>query len=211
MASPGGYQLIGRTLPIWNSYCRAGPFEAGHPWLLRNFDQLRFHLVSEEELETQRADFANGRLALRIEDAEFDVAEHAALVASAAGEVAEIKARQRKAAEEQNRIDAEQLARLDSKAAAGGGEDQGMGAGGGGDPYAERDGAAVRAAVTGTVWELRAAVGQMVAAGETLLVLEAMKMEYAVVAPVAGRVADICVAQGDMVQQGASLCLVEAA
>ena len=67
----------------------------------------------------------------------------------------------------------------------------------------------MRAAVTGTVWELRAEVGQEVAAGDTLLVLEAMKMEYAVVAPSAGRVVDLAVAAGDMVQQGAALCLVE--
>lgn len=41
MASPGGYQLVGRTLPIWNPFTRTGPFQAGKPWLLRNFDQAR--------------------------------------------------------------------------------------------------------------------------------------------------------------------------
>jgi urea carboxylase len=210
MQSPGGYQLVGRTLPIWNAHCRAGPFAPGKPWLLRNFDQVRYYEVSEDELEALRADFANGRLELRIEEAVFDVAEHAALVAAAADEVVAIKARQREAMAEQNRIDAEQLARMDATAAdtATAGDDQGMG--GGGDVYAGRAGDAVRAAVTGTVWELRAEVGQVVAAGDTLLVMEAMKMEYAVVAAVAGTVADICVAAGDMVQQGASLCLVEA-
>ena len=39
MESPGGYQLIGRTLPIWNPFTRTGPFTPGKPWLLRNFDQ----------------------------------------------------------------------------------------------------------------------------------------------------------------------------
>lgn len=41
MASPGGYQLVGRTLPIWNPFTRTGPFQTGKPWLLRNFDQAR--------------------------------------------------------------------------------------------------------------------------------------------------------------------------
>lgn len=41
MASPGGYQLVGRTLPIWNAFGRTGPFSATKPWLLRNFDQVR--------------------------------------------------------------------------------------------------------------------------------------------------------------------------
>ncbi len=41
MESPGGYQLIGRTLPIWNTFGRVGPFTPAKPWLLRNFDQVR--------------------------------------------------------------------------------------------------------------------------------------------------------------------------
>ena len=41
MDSPGGYQLIGRTLPIWNTFGRVGPFSPAKPWLLRNFDQVR--------------------------------------------------------------------------------------------------------------------------------------------------------------------------
>lgn len=40
MESPGGYQLIGRTLPIWNTFGRVGPFTPAVPWLLRNFDQV---------------------------------------------------------------------------------------------------------------------------------------------------------------------------
>lgn len=41
MESPGGYQLIGQTLPIWNTFGRAGPFTPQKPWLLRIFDQAR--------------------------------------------------------------------------------------------------------------------------------------------------------------------------
>lgn len=41
MVSPGGYQLIGRTLPIWNTFGRVKPFSPATPWLLRNFDQVR--------------------------------------------------------------------------------------------------------------------------------------------------------------------------
>ncbi len=40
MDSPGGYQLVGRTLPIWNTYARAGPFSPEAPYLLRQFDQV---------------------------------------------------------------------------------------------------------------------------------------------------------------------------
>lgn len=43
MDSPGGYQLVGRTLPIWNTFGRSGPFTAHKPWLLEFFDQVRTH------------------------------------------------------------------------------------------------------------------------------------------------------------------------
>ncbi len=50
MDSPGGYQLVGRTLPIWNKFLKNAQFAAGEPWLLRFFDQVRFYPVSEAEL-----------------------------------------------------------------------------------------------------------------------------------------------------------------
>ena len=40
MDSPGGYQLVGRSLPVWNTYGRTGPFTPAKPWLFRNFDQV---------------------------------------------------------------------------------------------------------------------------------------------------------------------------
>ncbi|HET9870481.1 MAG TPA: 5-oxoprolinase/urea amidolyase family protein, partial [bacterium] len=69
MDSPGGYQLVGRTLPIWDRFPRAG---GGH-WLLRFFDQVRFYPVSEAELTVQREAFREGRAALRIEEEVFDL------------------------------------------------------------------------------------------------------------------------------------------
>ena len=50
MESPGGYQLVGRTLQIWNSHRHHPPFEPGIPWLLRFFDRIHWHPVSAEEL-----------------------------------------------------------------------------------------------------------------------------------------------------------------
>jgi urea carboxylase len=210
MESPGGYQLIGRTLPIWNTHTRAGPFEKGKPWLLRNFDQVKYFIVSEDELERMRKDFVNGRLEIEITEEEFDMAAYNKMVAEAGPEVEAMRVRQRVAMEEMMRIDAEQLARIDSMKSLATTSSMSLADNGGSqDPYADRNGDAVRAAVTGTVWELRAEVGQEVKAGDVLMVLEAMKMEYAVVAGTDGCIVDIAVATGDMVQQGAALCLVE--
>lgn len=41
MESPGGYQLLGRTLSMWNTFGRVEPFNAEKPWFLDFFDQVR--------------------------------------------------------------------------------------------------------------------------------------------------------------------------
>jgi biotin carboxyl carrier protein len=48
-------------------------------------------------------------------------------------------------------------------------------------------------------------VGQQVAAGDTLMVIEAMKMEHTITAPYAGTVGALHFAQGDRVPEGSQL------
>jgi urea carboxylase len=74
MEGPGGYQFVGRTVQVWNRDARGPHFE--RPWLLRCFDQLRFHPVSAEELAELRARQADGRLELEIEPTSFRLDEH---------------------------------------------------------------------------------------------------------------------------------------
>ena len=61
------------------------------------------------------------------------------------------------------------------------------------------------APMPGTILEILVKQGQRVREGQTLLVMEAMKMESEVKAPVAGTVAEIHVSAGDTVQAGAPL------
>ena len=208
MNSPGGYQLVGRTIPIWNSYTRVGPFEKGKPWLLRNFDQIRYFVVSEDELEDMRHEFKNGKLRLRIEESEFDMAIYNDFTQSVEQEVQVLKSQQKMAMEKMLRLDAESLSRLDSAKTLDSTSNDSMSIEEIEDPYHGHGGNPVRAAVTGTVWEVRAKVGDIVAPGDILLVLEAMKMEFEVVSSFAGQIKDIAVTTGDMVSQGASLCLI---
>jgi acetyl-CoA carboxylase biotin carboxyl carrier protein len=60
----------------------------------------------------------------------------------------------------------------------------------------------VTAELTGNLWKIVASEGQQVAADETLMILESMKMEIPVTAPKAGRVARIHVKEGQTVQEG---------
>jgi biotin carboxyl carrier protein len=63
----------------------------------------------------------------------------------------------------------------------------------------------VEASVPGKVFKVEANVGQAVKAGDTIVILEAMKMEIPVVAPQDGTVASINVAAGDAVESGDTL------
>ena len=60
----------------------------------------------------------------------------------------------------------------------------------------------VRSDIAGKVWKIEAAVGDALAADDTILVLESMKMEIPVSAPVGGRVLEIQVAEDDVVGEG---------
>ena len=67
----------------------------------------------------------------------------------------------------------------------------------------------VRAHITGTVWKIEVAVGDEVAEGQTLVILESMKMEMPVEAPGAGVVSAILTKEGAAVEEGGVLVEIE--
>jgi acetyl-CoA carboxylase biotin carboxyl carrier protein len=67
----------------------------------------------------------------------------------------------------------------------------------------------VRSDIAGKVWKIEVEVGAVMAADDTILILESMKMEMPVLAPVAGIVADIPVAEGDVIEAGDALVRIE--
>ena len=66
-------------------------------------------------------------------------------------------------------------------------------------------GVKIEAGAAGKVFKVEASVGQAVKKGDTVIILEAMKMEIPVVAPEDGTVASIDVAVGDAIEAGAVL------
>ena len=199
MDSPGGYQLVGRTLPIWNKFLKNKQFTDGAPWLLRFFDQVRFYPVSEAELDEQREAFRHGKLSLRIEEESFSLAEHEQFLADNAQSIANFKARQQLAfVEEVARWQSEeqQLAELAENLMEC-------------EPLVEGE-HAVEADISGNIWKLLVEPGQNVKAGEPLLIVEAMKMEFAVHAPFDGVVQSIKCRAGRPVQAGEPLLYLKA-
>jgi acetyl-CoA carboxylase biotin carboxyl carrier protein len=67
----------------------------------------------------------------------------------------------------------------------------------------------VEAHITGTVWKIECQIGQSVAEGDTLVVLESMKMEMPVEAEDGGTVKQIVCEEGQSVSEGDTLVVLE--
>jgi acetyl-CoA carboxylase biotin carboxyl carrier protein len=69
--------------------------------------------------------------------------------------------------------------------------------------------AEVRAEMVANVWKVVAAEGATVADGDTLVILESMKMEIPVLAEETGTLTRIAVAEGDVIQEGDLIAVIE--
>ena len=67
----------------------------------------------------------------------------------------------------------------------------------------------VRAEMVANVWKVVVAEGDKVADGDTLVILESMKMEIPVLAEQDGTVAALHVSEGDVVQEGDVLAVLD--
>jgi acetyl-CoA carboxylase biotin carboxyl carrier protein len=67
----------------------------------------------------------------------------------------------------------------------------------------------VEAHITGTVWKIECAIGQEVEEGDTLVILESMKMEMPVEAEDEGTVKEIVCEEGQTVSEGDTLVVLE--
>jgi urea carboxylase len=179
MEGPGGYQFVGRTVQMWNRFHDGGAFTEGKRWLLRFFDQIRFFPVEADELLQIRERFPWGGYPLTIEPTTLRLSDYRRFLTDNAESIAAFRARQQVAFREE---------RERWRAA---GVDEVPVAEPAPSPVAVELPAgciAVRAPVSGNVWQLRTAAGRSVSAGEELLVMESMKMEISVRAQAAGEV-----------------------
>jgi acetyl-CoA carboxylase biotin carboxyl carrier protein len=69
--------------------------------------------------------------------------------------------------------------------------------------------AEIEAHITGTVWKIEVAVGDAIEEGDTVVVLESMKMEMPVEAEDEGTVKEILVEEGQSVSEGEPLVVLE--
>jgi urea carboxylase len=203
MEGPGGYQFVGRTVPIWNRYKQTADFSKS--WLLRFFDQIRFFPVSAEELLRYREDLIQGKVKLDIQENIFSLRQYHEFINANAEDIAAFRAKQQVAfATERDRwaaageftrqeaLETEQSEQTEEP-----------------EIVLPANAQAVVAHVSANVWQVVVKPGDVVAQGDRLVILEAMKMEIAVTADEAGTVVEVFCTQGQTVSAGQILLAIE--
>ncbi|MDP8986686.1 MAG: 5-oxoprolinase/urea amidolyase family protein [Pseudomonadota bacterium] len=201
MEGPGGYQFVGRTCQMWNTYHVTKEFQPTKPWLLRFFDQIRFYPVSGAELLQFRDDFLHGRVQLGISEETFRLKDYRRFLEHNAVDIAAHKARQQ-AAFDAERQRWEASGQIGYAADLPAPQD---------DTEAEElqpGHVAVASPVSGNVWKITAVCGQAVKAGDSLVMVESMKMELPVTAPADGVVIQVRCAEGRAVSVGQTLVVL---
>lgn len=201
MESPGGYQLVGRTVPIWDKLTLGTHSPSAKPWLLNPFDQVEFYPVSEAEVDKFTEQMEAGKFEVDIVDTVFDHEAYLHWVQENSASIEEFQKNQGgEKLEEFNRLIQVSNAELE--------------AGNAGPALGEEekfsdDAEMVYSEYSGRFWKPLIEVGDEVKTGQGLVVVEAMKTEMVVNAPRAGKVIKIFHKNGDMVDAGDLVVVIE--
>ena len=202
MEGPGGYQLFGRTIQVWNSYRRTRAFTDEKPWLLRFFDQIRFFPVTHTELTQWRRDFPFGRRELRIEEEMFRLVDYRRFLHEHRAAIDVFQSTRRRAfdAERDEWTRRNELSREATLA----------------ESSPEQDSVAVpagaeivEAPLGGSVWKINVRLGDRIEKGTVIAAIEAMKTECSVPSPAAGIVRAIYIQERQSIAPGMPVIALE--
>jgi urea carboxylase len=176
------------------------------------FDQIRFYQVSGAELNELRDKFKTGEFTPEIKHEEFSLAQHQKLLVENAPEIEAYLQQQAVAMRRMDLEDRASLARLQTKAVHQGRKNAERLAESAQDNRADALCSDFRvtaqmAAVVQTL-HVHVSAGQVVATGDELIVLEAMKMAISVKAPLAGTISSVSVEEGQLVSRNQVLMLI---
>jgi urea carboxylase len=201
MEGPGGYQLFGRTIQMWNSWRTTKEFQLGKPWLLRFFDQIQFFPVGASELLEAREAFPHGAYPLSIEATSFSFADYKAFLTREDEGITAFKQRQQSAFEaERQRWRDDKIDEIPLEVA-------GRAPGSGGEIGDGQIGMFSEA--PGNVWKVLVEDGKHIEIGDALVIVESMKMEIPVTATARGIVRSIAVRPGQTLRAGDLVCVLE--
>ncbi|KAF4449874.1 putative DUR1,2-urea amidolyase [Fusarium austroafricanum] len=188
--SPGGYQLVGRTVGIWDS-----DLIHTEPWFFRLFDRISFYPVSEAVLDsTPRSELVH------VSDGVFDLEVYEAWLEKNKEDISATVERQAKAIS--NAPFVEELAlpyQVKSRVIEHGPSVDNSGL------LGER----VMATMPGRCYKVMVKDGAVVEKGDILVCIESSKMEVEIYSPFSGRCLAVMVQAGDLVDVGDDLVVIE--
>lgn len=194
MEGPGGYQFVGRTIQMWNPLKETEYFKAGKPWLLDFFDQIKFYPVRAEEILKAREDFLRGKFPVEIEETTFNLGDYRRFLEENKETIKQFKDHQKESFEAERRMWKEKgLDEFKSEVQEA-------------PVIAEEEISAgceaARTNLPGSVWKVMIEPGQQVKEGDTLMILESMKMEFPIESEYRGVVEKIYLKPGEQVHSG---------
>lgn len=194
MEGPGGYQFVGRTIQMWNPLMETEYFKKDKPWLLNFFDVIKFYPCSAEEILKYRDDFLRGKFHIDIEEKSFNLGDYKKYLESIKDSTKKFKDHQEASfeAERQRWID-EGLDHFDSE------ESENFEVE---EETVPETCEGVNATIPGSVWKITVDEGAHVKAGDTIAVLESMKMEFPIEAEFDGTVEKIFIKPSQAIQAG---------
>lgn len=175
---PGGYMLLAKTLPVWDTFGTKPNFEPNRPWLCEPFDIISFHEVNTEDFSLLENQFETGNYHFDIRDSVFDLAEqHKAILASDKNEdVLRFRQLQKEGIEKMQELETSMYAdwakaekakaaeRLDHVSTL----------------KTDKTAVEIVSPINANVWKVLVKEGDRLQRGQVVAILEAMKMEIEV-------------------------------
>ena len=193
MEGPGGYQLFGRTLQMWNTYPRGVYFTEKEPYLLRFFDQIKFHPVSTEKLTQIRRDFPQGRYPLKIEEVSFSLKSYKSFLSENDNDIKVFKENQQQAFNDEKE-DWIKTGKLNYKQEEQVKTDATIHLKNGLEP--------IESPLSAIVWKVLVKKGGFVKDNQPVIILESMKMEFTILSEQDGIIDEVFVKEGKEVKAG---------
>lgn len=189
VSCPGGYALLGRTLPCWSTFGDKPGFTPTQPYLFENFDTIQFEKVDQKVYDQALREFDAGTYKWKVRETVFDVAQQSEFLDSIKEATEEFRKQQavslRKAEEKEERLFAEwqkEVEEAEKRKAAG--QSAGQGDNATLEDFASDPSAVpITSSLAANVWKVLVKKGDKVEPGQKVAILEAMKMEIDVVAP----------------------------
>ncbi|WP_299535414.1 urea carboxylase [Ulvibacterium sp.] len=203
MEGPGGYQLFGRTLQMWNTYPKGIHFTNEKPFLLRFFDQIKFYLVSAEELLQIRRDFPQGRYPLKIEETTFSLSDYKKFLSENQASIESFQRRQKEAFE----MEKEEWIRSGKLTFS---QEENMAEDSASIEIPEGS-EGISSPFSAVVWKLLVKEGDTIELEQPIAILESMKMEMNILSTASGKVTDVCTEEGKEIHSGDYLFIIKTA